>query len=138
MDHVAIIRQPFFDKIVSEEKTIESRWYRFRKTPFENIKHGEKVYVKEPGKPVSLVFDVSKALFFYDLDEEKIKKIIKEYGKDVGISLSYLDQVKDKKFCTLIFAENVRKINPFNINKKGYGNMCAWITLKNIAEIKIR
>jgi hypothetical protein len=37
----------------------------------------------------------------------------------------------------LIFLENPQKIEPFLINKKGYGAMASWIIVKNIKEIKI-
>jgi hypothetical protein len=43
--------------------------------------------------------------------------------------------VKDKKYCILIFLTSVKHIDPFKINKKGYGNMSAWISVKNIKEI---
>ncbi len=136
MDHLAIVRQPFFGMILSGEKSIESRWYRSRKAPFGNIRAGETVYLKEPGKPVSAKCEVEKALFFEHLDKAKIEGIIKKYGSRIGISLSRLGMVKDKKFCTLIFIKNVRRLKTFKISKKGHGNMCAWITLKNIGDIK--
>lgn len=44
---------------------------------------------------------------------------------------------KDKNYCLLIFLKNPREINYFDISKKGFGAMSAWITVKNIKEIKI-
>jgi len=138
MEHLAILRQPFLDSILSGEKTIESRWYKFKKAPFGMIKKGEIVYFKEAGKNVSAKAEVEKALFFDGLDAEKIRQIIEKYGGRIGIDFSYEEKVKDKKFCTLIFVKNVCKIAPFEIDKKGYGNMAAWITLKNINDIRVK
>ena len=75
MEHIAILskKRKILDKIISGEKIIESRWYKFKKTPFEVISAGETVYFKESGEPVSAKAKVQKALFFKDLNLEKIK-----------------------------------------------------------------
>lgn len=138
MDHLAILtkKRKLLSKIISGEKTIESRWYKFKRTPYRNISAGETVYFKESGEPVTVKARVEKALFFDNLTPKRIQKIIDDYGLRIGINSSYLEKAKDKHFCTLIFLKNVRKIEPFTINKKGYGIMNAWITLKNINALK--
>ncbi len=138
MEHLAILSKQsnLLAKILSGEKTIESRWYKFKKTPYENISAGEVIYFKESGELVTAKARVVKVLFFYILNESKIKNILEEYGPKLGVSMSYLEKVKDKNFCTLIFLEKVEKIKPFQINKKGYGLMAAWITVDTIEKIK--
>ena len=34
--------------------------------------------------------------------------------------------------------KDVKEINPFNINKKGYGLMSAWISVDDINKLKIK
>ena len=138
MDHLAILSKEgkFLDKILSGEKSIESRWYKFKKTPYETIAAGDVIYFKESGESVTAKSQVSGVLFFDQLNEEKITKLLQQYGKELGISLSYAEKVKGKKFCTLIFLEKVERIEPFEINKKGYGLMAAWITVDRIEKIK--
>jgi|SRR3989344_5929949 len=138
MEHVAILskQSKLLAKILSGEKTIESRWYKFKKTPYENIAVGDTIYFKESGEPVTARARVSKVLFFDGLDECKIKNILKEYGARIGVSMSYAEKVKDKNFCTLMFLEKVERIEPFEINKKGFGLMAAWITVDKIEKIK--
>jgi ASC-1-like (ASCH) protein len=48
MDHLAILSKEknFLGRILSGEKTIESRWYRNRKPPFKTIAPGDTVYFK--------------------------------------------------------------------------------------------
>lgn len=137
MEHVAILSKSkkLLSKIIEGKKTIESRWYKFKKTPYNNINSDDIVYFKESGEPVTVKAKVEKVLFFEDLDSEKIKKIIEEYGEGICISISFAENLKDKKFCTLIFLKDVERIKPFNINKKGYGIMTAWITLNSIDKI---
>ena len=72
---------------------------------------------------------------------KKVKQILDKYGKDDGIGKEktpeFYKLFKDKKYCLLIFLENPRKIKPFDINKEGFGNMSAWLTVENIDSIKI-
>ncbi len=138
MEHIAILSKKLnlLGKIVSGEKTIESRWYKFRKPPFECIKPGETVYFKESGDPVSAKAMVKDVLFYRDLNPEKIRELLVKYGPQIGVGVSYLSQIMDKRFCTLVFLENAKKIAPFGIDKNKYGIMCAWITLEDIRKIK--
>ena len=139
MDHIAILskKTKLLKKIISGEKTIESRWYKFRKAPFKEISIEDTVYFKDSGEPVSAKAKVDKVLFFDGLNPEKIRNLLIKYGGRLGVGLSYLEQIKDKKFCTLIFIKDVEEIEPFQINKKGYGMMAAWIIVDNVDKIKV-
>lgn len=138
MEHVAILnkRLKLLDKIISGEKTIESRWYKTKKTPYKNISAGENVFFKDSGKQITVKSKVDKVLFFEGLTKKKTLKLLQLYGKKIGVDESYANNIIGKNVCTLIFLKNVEKIEPFGINKKGYGNMAAWITLDSIERIK--
>jgi ASC-1-like (ASCH) protein len=82
MDHLAIMRNNgFIEKIESGEKTIESRWYKFKKTPYDTVKTGDQIYFKKSGKDVTLTSKVSRVIQFDELNEKKIKEILNTYGK---------------------------------------------------------
>ena len=138
MHHLAILSKAsgLFDKILSGEKTIESRWYKFPRTPYQNISVDDTVYFKESSAPVTARAQVSKVLFYEGLDQNKIIKILSEYGPQIGVPLSYADRLKGKNYCTLIFLEEIEAIPPFQIDKTGYGNMIAWITVEDVERIK--
>jgi len=138
MDHLAILSKKgkLLAKILSGEKTVESRWYKFRKTPYDNISIGDKVYFKESGDPVTAKAKVSKVLFFDNLDKKKIKDILRNYGKEICIPLSYAEELVGKNFCTLVFIEDVQSIDSFYIDKTGFGLMAAWITVEDINSIR--
>lgn len=141
MDHIAIMKKSWklTDKILTGEKTIESRWYKTRRAPWNLIKTGDRIYFKDSGEPVKIQAEVEKVIQFTDLTPSKVRQIINEYGKEDGIEDKgfFFNRFKDKKYCMLIFLENPKKIMPFDINKKGYGMMCAWISLGNINKIKL-
>lgn len=139
MEHIAILRKGsgFIEKIESCEKTIESRWYKSRKAPYKGIDKGDTIYFKESSRPVSLKADVEKVIFYDDLNTEKIREIIKKYGRYICIDESYMENIIDKRYCTLVFIENIEKTAPFDIDKSGFGNMCAWISISDIDSIRI-
>ena len=71
------------------------------------------------------------------MSEWKIVEIIKEYGEKICLPLSFSSELIDKNFCTLIFLENVEKIDPFHVDKTGFGMMAAWISVDDIEKIKL-
>ena len=143
MQHIAILakKRKLLDKIISGEKTIESRWYKSKVSPWNKIKEGEIVYFKESGDPVSVKAEVEKVLFFENLDLEKVKDIVNKYGDQIALSKNRDDEFwkyfDNRKYCILIFLKNIQKIEPFNINKKGFGLMSAWICVDDVNRIKI-
>jgi len=138
MDHLAILakERKLLDKIISGEKTIESRWYKFKKTPYESIAIGDTIYFKDSGEPVNVKAKVSRILFFEGLNLQKIEEILNRYGEEIGIAVSHAPTLVGKNFCTLMFLDDVKRIEPFEVDKKGYGLMAAWISVKNIDEIR--
>ncbi len=137
MDHLAILSKgKILEKILSGQKTIESRWYRFRRDPYGTINSGDRIYFKESGEPVTAMAEVEKTEFFSDLTLEKIKWILRTYGKQICADESSAHAKADKRYCSLIFIKNVKQIEPFHIDKTGYGNAVAWIRVQNIDKLR--
>ncbi len=143
MNHVAIMRPSWklLPKILSGEKTIESRWYKNKSAPWGKITEGDNIYFKDSGKPIGVRANVAKVLQFENLTPQKVKQILDKYGKYDGITKEqtsfYYNLFKDKRYCLLIYLDKVQKVKPFNINKKGFGAMAAWVCVNNIQEISL-
>lgn len=125
MDHVAIMKPSLglLPKIVSGEKTIESRFYNSKRPPWEKITPGDMVFFKNSGEPVTVSATASQILF-NPLD-------IDQYTERIC-----LDVLPKKRYSILIFLSNVNQVQPFEIDKAGFGSMSAWLTMDNIAKIK--
>lgn len=138
MEHLAILskKRKLLSKILIGEKKIESRWYKFKRPPFGEISKGDTIYFKESGEPVSVKAKVEKVIIYENLNADLITEIIKKYGGLIGVNLNFVDEMKDKKFCILIYLNEVQKIEPFEINKKGYGLMNAWISIDDINKLR--
>jgi ASC-1-like (ASCH) protein len=143
MDHVAIMRKSWklTQKILSGEKKIESRWYSNKSAPWDRIKAGESVYFKDSGEPVTIKASVERVLQFSELTPHAIKEILDKFGGVDGINISdmskFYERFKHKRYCLLIFLRNAQKIKPFNVNKKGFGNMAAWLCVRDVDAIKL-
>lgn len=138
MEHLAILSKSrkLLAKIISGDKKIESRWYKFKRPPFGCISQGDIIYFKESGSSVSAKAKVEKVLTYENLNSNLITEIITKYGTLIGVNSDFIEEVKNKRMCILIFLKDVQTIEPFEIDKKGYGLMNAWISIEDINKIK--
>lgn len=140
--HIAIMRKSWglLPKILAGEKSIESRWYLQKSEPWDRIEAGDIIYFKNSGEPVTLQAVVDKVKQFDSLTPAKVRRILAEYGQKDGLDVGELDQYykmfRDKKYCLLIFLRDVCQVEPFEIDKKGFGTMSAWLTLDDIESVR--
>lgn len=136
MDHVAIMSKSFGDliaKILSGEKRIESRWSINKIAPWNRVKRSDKVFFKNAGEKVTAVAEVEKVMQFEKLTLEKSNEIIKRYGR-----VLCLDRTPEKKnYCILMWLKNPRKVEPFAVDKTGFGSAAAWMCVGGIGKVKI-
>jgi ASC-1-like (ASCH) protein len=141
MHHVAIMNKSWklIPKILSGEKTIESRWYQTRRTPWDKIKKGDIIYFKNSGESVTAKAMVAEVMQFEFKDLDDAVKLIKNYGKEIClVNKDPGSWARFPKYCILMRLINPLSIKvPFNITKTGFGMSCAWLTVPNISKIKL-
>lgn len=141
MHHVAIMKKSWglIPKILDGRKKIESRWGINKCFPWGKVKAGDTIYFKNSGEPVTVVAKVSKIQEFENLNYNKVKELLKKYGGDDGISISSLEETikwaRKKRYCTLIYLKNPKKVKPFGIDKTGFGSGAAWLLVSDINKI---
>jgi len=144
--HIAIMKKSWglTKKILTGEKTIESRWYKNRYRPWNHINAGDDIYFKDSGEPVTVKANVHKVFQFENLNPQKVREILLKYAKDDGLGIEsgqiekFYEMFKNKRFCLIIFLKGAKKIKPFNIDKSGFGSQAAWLVVKDIDKIKKR
>jgi hypothetical protein len=147
MDHIAILNPKWklLSKILSGKKTIESRWYINKISPYKEFLENpnpknHKIYFKDSGQMVTVVSDLRKIKIYDSLTPSKVKEILNRYYKDIGFEKkdinSITERYKNKNYCILLFLDKPREIEPFDINKKGFGSACAWMCVNDINKIK--
>ncbi len=137
MEHIAIMKPSWglIPKIISGEKTIESRWYQTKRAPWDKVKKGDTVYFKNSGALVMAQATVAKVLQYEISTRSELAEIIRTYGNQICL----VEQDPDKwsrvpKYGILIFLKNPTLIEkPFAIDKKGFGTPAAWLCVEDIA-----
>jgi len=145
--HIAITRKSWglTRKILTGEKTIESRWYQNKSRPWNQIDVGDIVYFKDSGEPVTIRAEVSKVLQFENLNPGKVREILCKYGRQDGLGAESgaelkkcFELFKGKKYCLLVFLGDVEVVVPFEIDKAGFGARAAWLVVDDIQKIRKR
>lgn len=141
MHHIAIMNKSWnlIPKIISGEKSIESRWYQTRRSPWSTIATGDMVFFKNAGEAVVAKAIVSEVMQFEIEKVSDAAAIIKTYGKEIClVNNNPAMWGKLPKYCILIRLQYPELLQtPFLINKKGFGGPVAWMTVKDVEEIKI-
>lgn len=128
MFHIAILHKKYYNLILSGKKTIESRFSFNKIAPYNKVKVGETIYLKESGKNITARAKV-KDVKFFELNPEIVEDIRVKYGNNIGVAdIDSWNKTKQKKFGTLVWLENVETINEIKINRS-----CgtAWFVLEN-------
>lgn len=127
MKHIAIMRQPFLNMVLSGEKTIESRWSMHKVAPYNKVATGDIILFKETGKDIT-VKAIVRSVKYFELTPQLVDDIRVKYGKKIGT-----DKFEDwkttltKKYCTLIWLDKVEQISPIKA-EKSHG--AGWIVCK--------
>ena len=97
------------------------------------------MYFKNSGCAVSVKARVGRVIQYKNLTPDIVRKIVLKFGEWIGISdfELFIESVKGKRYCILVFLEDVCEIEPFEIDKTGFGMMSAWICVEDVDEIKI-
>lgn len=128
MQHIAILKQPFFDMVLNGEKTIESRWSMVKVAPYKKVSVWDKILLKETGKDVTATANV-KNVQFYELTPEIVEDIRIKYGRQIGTDkFSDWQSTFQKKYCTLIWLDKVTPVDPIKVKRS---NGAGWIVLKD-------
>lgn len=128
MKHIAIFRQPFFDMVLSGEKIIESRWSMKKVAPYDKVKVGDELLLKQTSHDVTATAKV-KDVKYFELTPQIADKIKAKWNKKIGIyKFDNWESYRNKKYCTLIWLEDVKKIEPMKVKRS---NGSGWIVLKD-------
>lgn len=128
--HLAILCQPFLDLILSGQKTIETRFTQVKCAPFQKVKTGDIILLKETGGLVLGEFTAGKVEYFDDMSPVKIEAL-KAFSKEIAA-----DAVEDfwtprlkAKYVSFIHVTHVKKYEkPLPFVKK---DRRAWVVLED-------
>lgn len=122
--HLAVMRQPYLDYVLSGEKKVESRFSKVPCAPYKKVKKGDIIVFKETGGPlraVSMVIDVS---FFGNIDSRKNMTLLLGHKDELMISDDFIEKKKDSKYVSIMYLDKVIPIHCVNLIKN---DMRSWV-----------
>jgi ASC-1-like (ASCH) protein len=73
--HLAIFNEPFLSLVYSKEKKIESRFSMNKISPFEKVRKGDVIILKESGGLVNGVFVAGEVKFYQGLNKKFLNRL---------------------------------------------------------------
>ncbi len=123
--HLAIFKGQGAEKILSGEKTVESRFSKRKNPPFGVVATGDLVYIKPSGKDIIGQFKVKKVIFYDGVDASEIRE---KYGSKLAVDESYWSYLSNKSYATLMFIGTCSRFitSPVKLKKK---DLRGWVVL---------
>ena len=121
--HIAVMAQPFLDRVLDGSKTVESRLSRVRAAPYNQVAAGDLVLLKH-GVIVGC-FTVAWAKFF-DLADTGLATITAGYGNAIQADANFWRSKADACYATLLGISHVSRLTPVLVSKH---DRRGWLTL---------
>jgi hypothetical protein len=126
--HLAVFIEPYLRFVLEGKKTIESRFSVHRHAPFEQVRKGDLVVLKQSSGPICGVCRVSHA-WYYHLDPTSWSEI-EQFATALCMDDSeFWAKKRGASFATLIRIEDVVRIPEFSISKI---DPRGWVVLKDV------
>jgi hypothetical protein len=129
--HLAVCAQPYLSKILSGEKTIESRFGRSRSAPFGKVGEGDVILLKETAGPISALALVASVRCFGPLGPNEAEHIMDDYQTELQLEQAFKSLKKRSLYATLITLSDVCSIKPTPVKKV---DRRSWVVLVNNRE----
>ena len=128
MKHIVILKEKYYNMIISGEKTIESRWSMNKCAPYKKVAVGDELLIKQMGKPVTLTAKVSNVMFF-ELTPKLVDELRVKYGKQIGTDKKEdWESALNKKYATLVWLKDVKEVDEIIVKRS---NGAGWIVCEN-------
>jgi len=126
--HLAIFVGNAIDKILSGKQTIEARFNKEKILPYEAIKKGDEIYLKQSGGLIEGKVTVDNVLFYQHLNSQDIANLKKEYNDNIDGADDFWLQKSNCKYASIIFLKDPRRfLTPVKISKR---SRHPWILLE--------
>lgn len=125
--HLAIFAEPFLSKVLSAEKTIESRFSRNRCAPYGEISEGDIILLKGVAGPICGLA-LARRSWCYDLSIEPLESIRLRFGAGIGADSDFWAAREEALYATLIELDAPTAISPVPCDKR---DRRGWVVLRS-------
>jgi hypothetical protein len=141
MDHVVYLdaNAKELDLLLSNQKTMIIRGATGRKMPYGRVNPDDVLYfINNNGEGIVLAMAKVKNVINSDkLTEAESAQLVKRYQEKLQLTKKQYDRWAGKRYLVFIEISEVKKVEPFQIDKSNYGNMDDWLPVEQIENVRI-
>lgn len=142
MDHVVYLdaNAKELDLLLSGKKTMIIRGAAGRKMPYGRVNRDDVLYFINNNAEGLIQAKASvKDVFNSErMTEEESARLVESHQGKLQLSKKQQDRWAGKRYLMLVEVSDLKKIEPFQIDKSGYGNMDDWLPVEEIERVKSR
>lgn len=130
--HLAVFSEPYLAKILSGQKTIESRFTKNKVTPYDQVKSGDVVIMKKSGGEIKGCFIIDSVEYHELKALNQARKLQEKYSDALCFNRTdtFWESKSNSNFATLMFIGQVIPLKNFNVEKR---DRRAWVLLRDKA-----
>jgi hypothetical protein len=140
MDHVVYVdtKARELEKLLAGEKTIIVRGGMGRKLPYGRVQPGDRLYFIQNNADgmVRASALVDKVINSEKLTEEQSVKLLETKQRKLNLMPEQFKRWAGKRYLVLIEVEDIQSVEPFAIDRSGYGNMDDWLLVEAIESVR--
>ena len=140
MDHVVYLdaKAGELEKMISGEKCMIIRGAAGRKMPYGRVHPGDRLFLLENDGSglVRARCEVEDVIQSDKMDREVSVAMVQEYQDKLQLSNAQKKRWAGKRYLVLIEVGKLDTLEPFGIDKSGYGNMDDWLPVEDIQRVK--
>ena len=141
MDHIVYLDASAkeLDLLFSGKKSMIIRGATGRKMPYGRVNQGDTLYFINNNSEgvIQARAKVERVLNSDKMTEEESARLIDRHQNMLQLSKKQYDRWAGKRYLVLIEVKEVEKVEPFRIDKRGYGNMDDWLPVEQIKKVRI-
>jgi hypothetical protein len=139
MDHVVYVdtKARELEKLLSGEKTMIVRGATGRKLPYGRVQANDRLFfIQNKGDSmVRACAHVGDVFNSEMLTEEQSVKLVETNQSKLNLTPDQIKRWAGKRYLVLIEVKDVQSIEPFVIDRSGYGNMDDWLPVETIGNV---
>lgn len=141
MDHVVYLdaKAGELEKLLSAEKSMIIRGAAGRKMPYGRVQEGDRLYFLENdgSGQVQARAAVASVLNSDKMDPETSTALVEDNQERLRLTSAQTKRWAGKRYLVLIGIFELEELEPFQIDKRDYGNMDDWLAVGEIDRVRI-
>jgi hypothetical protein len=130
------MREPYLTRVLSGEKTIESRFLRVRAAPFDRVTPGDLLLLKQVGGPIVAEAAAAAVRQFAHLTPARVLELTDAFRDELRLDADFTAHAQAARYAVLVWLADVRRLTlPRPYAKR---DRRGWVVLPEIENEELR